>query len=53
MKDFSGLLFGGGGTGLENYITPEQQKAIQQQSMLQAASALLSAFSCNFAFCIS
>jgi hypothetical protein len=43
MQDFSGLLFGGGGTGLENYITPEQQKAIQQQSMLQAASALLSA----------
>jgi hypothetical protein len=42
-QDFSGLLFGGGGTGLENYITPEQQKAIQQQSMLQAASALLSA----------
>jgi len=43
MQDFSGLLFGGGGTGLENYITPEQQQAIQQQSMLQAASALLSA----------
>jgi len=43
MQDFSGLLFGGGGTGLESYITPEQQQAIQQQSMLQAASALLSA----------
>jgi len=43
MQDFSGLLFGGGGTGLEGYITPEQQQAIQQQSMLQAASALLSA----------
>ena len=43
MQDFGGLLFGGGGTGLESYITPEQQQAIQQQSMLQAASALLSA----------
>ena len=43
MQDFSGLLFGGGGTGLESYITPEQQQAIQQQSMLQAASALLQA----------
>jgi hypothetical protein len=43
MQDFSGLLFGGGGTGLEGFITPEQQQAIQQQSMLQAASALLSA----------
>jgi len=43
MQDFSGLLFGGGGTGLEGYITPEQQQAIQQQSMLQAAAALLSA----------
>jgi len=43
MQDFSGLLFGGGGTGLEGYITPEQQQAIQQQSMLQAAAALLQA----------
>jgi len=43
LTDFGGLLFGGGGTGLEGYITPEQQQAIQQQSMLQAASALLQA----------
>jgi hypothetical protein len=43
MQDFGGLLFGGGGTGLEGYITPEQQQAIQQQGMLQAAAALLSA----------
>jgi hypothetical protein len=43
LTDFGGLLFGGGGTGLEGYITPEQQQAIQQQGMLQAASALLSA----------
>lgn len=43
MQDFGGLLFGGGGSGLEGYLTPEQQQAIQQQGMLQAASALLSA----------
>ena len=43
LTDFGGLLFGQGGTGLENYLTPEQQQNIQQQSMLQAASALLSA----------
>jgi hypothetical protein len=43
MQDFSGLLFGGGGTGLEGYITPEQQQSIKQQSMLQAAAALLQA----------
>jgi len=43
LTDFGGLLFGQGGTGLEDYLTPEQQSNIQQQSMLQAASALLSA----------
>ena len=43
LTDFGGLLFGQGGTGLEDYLSPEQQQAIQQQSMLQAASALLSA----------
>lgn len=43
MQDFSGLLFGGGGSGLEGFLTPEQQSNIQQQSMLQAASALLQA----------
>jgi hypothetical protein len=43
-SDFAGLLFGGGGnTGLEGYLTPEQQQSIQQQSMLQAAAALLQA----------
>jgi len=41
--DFGGLLFGGGGTGLEDYLTPEQQSNIQQQAMLQAAAALLQA----------
>lgn len=43
LTDFGGLLFDQGGTGLEGYLTPEQQQNIQQQSMLQAASALLSA----------
>jgi len=43
LTDFGGLLFGQGGTGLEDYLTPEQQSNIQQQSMLQAASALLQA----------
>lgn len=43
LTDFGGLLFGQGGSGLEEYLTPEQQSNIQQQSMLQAASALLSA----------
>jgi len=41
--DFGGLLFGGGGSGLEDYLTPEQQGNIQQQAMLQAAAALLQA----------
>ena len=42
-QGFGGLLFGQGGTGLEEYLTPEQTDAIQQQGMLQAAAALLSA----------
>jgi hypothetical protein len=43
-SDFAGLLFGGGGnTGLEGYLTPEQQSSIQNQAMLQAAAALLQA----------
>lgn len=37
-----GLLFGGGGTdGLEGYLSPQQQAAIQRQAMMQAAAALL------------
>lgn len=42
-QDFSGLLFGGGGTGLEDYLSAGQQEAISNQAMLQAAAALLSA----------
>ena len=43
LTDFSGLLFGSGGSGLEGFLTPEQQSNIQNQAMLQAASALLAA----------
>ena len=42
-EDLGGLLFGMGGTGLEEYLTPQQQQGIQNQAMLQAAAALLSA----------
>lgn len=43
MQDFGGLLFGMGGSGLEEYLTPAQTQGIQNQAMLQAASALLQA----------
>ena len=43
LQDFGGLLFGGGGTGLEDYLSAGQQEAIKNQAMLQAASALLQA----------
>lgn len=43
MQDLGGLLFGMGGSGLEEYLTPAQQQGIQNQAMLQAASALLQA----------
>ena len=43
LTDFGGLLFGQGGSGLEDYLTPQQQSNIQNQAMLQAASALLQA----------
>lgn len=42
-QDFSGLLFGGGGTGLEDYLSAGQQESIKNQAMLQAAAALLQA----------
>jgi len=42
MQDFGGLLFGGG-TGLEDYLSADQQSGIRNQAMLQAAAALLSA----------
>lgn len=38
-----GLLFGGQDSGLGDYLSEEQQKAIQRQSLLQAAAALLQA----------
>lgn len=42
-QDFGGLLFGQGGSGLEEYLTPAQLNDIQQQGMLQAAAALMQA----------
>ncbi len=42
-QGFGGLLFGQGGSGLEEYLTPQMQSDIQNQGMLQAAAALLSA----------
>jgi len=41
--DLGGLLFGGGGSGLEDYLSAGQQEAIKNQAMFQAAAALLSA----------
>ena len=41
LTGLGGLLFGGASDGLEGYLTPQQQAAIQQQAMMQAASALL------------
>jgi hypothetical protein len=38
-----GLLFGQGGSGLEEYLSPQQLQQMQQQGMLSAAAALLSA----------
>ena len=42
-QDFGGLLFGMGGSGLEEYLTPQQTQGIQNQAMLQAAAALMQA----------
>lgn len=42
-QDFGGLLFGMGGSGLEDYLSPQQTQGIQNQAMLQAAAALLQA----------
>jgi hypothetical protein len=42
-QGFGGLLFGQGGSGLEDYMTPEMTSDIQQQGMLQAAAALMQA----------
>jgi hypothetical protein len=42
-QNFGSLLFGQGGSGLEEYLTEAQQKQMQQQGMMSAAAALLSA----------
>ena len=41
--EIGGLLFGGGDNGLSEYLSPEQKTAMQRQSLLSAASALLQA----------
>lgn len=42
-QNFGSLLFGGGGTGMEEYLTPQQQQAIGNQAALSAAAALFMA----------
>jgi hypothetical protein len=42
-QNFGGLLFGQGGTGLEEYLNAGQQDAIQKQGILAASAALLAA----------
>jgi hypothetical protein len=42
-QDIGGLLFGQGGSGLEDYLSPAQLQQMQQQGMLSTAAALLSA----------
>jgi hypothetical protein len=41
MDNLGGLLFGGGVDGMNDYLSPSQQKAIQNQAMMQAAASLL------------
>ena len=41
MDNLGGLLFGGGGDGMEDYLSPQQQKAMQNRAMMQAAASLL------------
>lgn len=42
-QNLAGLLFGQGGSGLEEYLTAAQQQQIQRQGLMSAAAALLSA----------
>tara|TARA_R110000868_G_scaffold16544_2_gene73935 strand:- start:1112 stop:2743 length:1632 start_codon:yes stop_codon:yes gene_type:complete len=41
MSNLGGLLFGGGDSGLRDYLTADQQKAMQRQAMMSAAASLL------------
>ena len=40
---FGGLLFGGGGSALDEYLTEDQKRQMQSMAMLQSAAALLQA----------
>ena len=41
MSNLGGLLFGGADSGLNEYLSRDQQKAMQTQAMMQAAMSLL------------
>jgi hypothetical protein len=41
--DFGGLLFGGMDSGLSEYLTEDQRRAMQRQALLQSAATLLQA----------
>lgn len=41
MSSLGGLLFGGADSGLNEYLSRDQQKAMQTQAMMQAAMSLL------------
>lgn len=41
FDNLGSLLFSGGGDGLEGYLSPQQQAAIQRQALMQAAASLL------------
>lgn len=41
MSNLGGLLFGGADNGLNEYLSADQQKAMQRQAMMQAAMSLL------------
>jgi hypothetical protein len=41
MSNLGGLLFGGADSGLNEYLSADQQKAMQRQAMMQAAMSLL------------
>ena len=41
LSNLGGLLFGGNDSGLGEYLSPEQQKAAQNQALMNAAMSLL------------
>ena len=41
MSNLGGLLFGGADSGLSEYLSRDQQKAMQEQALMNAAMSLL------------